>query len=715
MMKYLFLSVLSVLFLLAPHSALAENRADTLLIHEVSLHPVSNDQQWIELINISDSDIALDGWLLKNSVGDELPLFGVVQPDQLFVFTWENSFFGITDQIRLYFESNLEDNWEISQTSEEGQSWITDNAGLVLTDFPTAGRPNILQEDNRICEEPEIQVPEEPEILLESGDVQLSEIFANPEGDESSQEFIELYNNENRILNLHEWVIRDASKEFILQDILILPNNYLVLPRSLTGLALNNSNEEVRLIDPFQRELDTFAYASTSESLSWNTGESGEWYEAPPTPGQENVIPQEEDEPEEEPDKNEDEPAVVEENTFDENLARIRLSELLPNPEGSDSKEWIELINPTDSVIDLAGLLLEDTAKSYELPSIKLGPGEFHVIAREDSGIALNNSEETIRLRLDTEVIDEFYYESSTEAFSWAVIEEEWLETSLLTPGEENLASLENEPTHDDEDVQASSEKEPSAAPENAPRNISFADWKQIEDGENLVLSGIVNVLPETFASRSAYIQDPADEEVFGIELYFHKAEWPKLSIGDIIKVAGEKSVTSKGERLLVRSRDAIQLFGTAVVNEKDFSEAGNNSIVFIEGEFIEQSKNKLYLDVDGSEFTVILDKADISIEKIEENSLLSLTAFLPQKEEEVLWLRDISDLVIKESKNDDTVISSVQEFPSPSAPKKTFPIWTLILGIAGGALFTIAAMHGKTILQRAQSLLQLIRESQQV
>ncbi len=53
-------------------------------------------------------------------------------------------------------------------------------------------------------------------------------------------------------------------------------------------------------------------------------------------------------------------------------IEKIEISEILPNPEGSDTTEFVELYNPTDETIDLSDMKLDDEeggSRAYTIPS----------------------------------------------------------------------------------------------------------------------------------------------------------------------------------------------------------------------------------------------------------------------------------------------------------------------------------------------------------
>lgn len=121
--------------------------------------------------------------------------------------------------------------------------------------------------------------------------VKIVEIFPNPEGDES-QEFIELWNNQDTSISLEGWKIADTAKIKTLSGITLVPGEYHALYRSLTGIALNNSNETIYLYDANGNLTDTHTYSSTTEgySLAYDIVKNIFLWSGTKTPSQQNSI-----------------------------------------------------------------------------------------------------------------------------------------------------------------------------------------------------------------------------------------------------------------------------------------------------------------------------------------------------------------------------------------------------------------------------------------
>lgn len=128
--------------------------------------------------------------------------------------------------------------------------------------------------------------------------------------------------------------------------------------------------------------------------------------------------------------------AAVEVDTF--KRGAILLTEIYPNPPGIDyDDEFIELYNPSKSVVDLTGWTARNRAgQSVALPHLRLYPSSIVALYRSQTGLAINNDADTISIHsprgatIDSVVIQKHF----TEGISWQRAENTWHEAEP-TPG----------------------------------------------------------------------------------------------------------------------------------------------------------------------------------------------------------------------------------------------------------------------------------------
>ena len=91
-------------------------------------------------------------------------------------------------------------------------------------------------------------------VNIQSHEITINEFIPNPEGDDEENEWIEIYNGSNSIVDISGWQLDDeasGSQPFTFpQNTLIAPKSYIVFPRPITKIALNNEGDSVRLLLP---------------------------------------------------------------------------------------------------------------------------------------------------------------------------------------------------------------------------------------------------------------------------------------------------------------------------------------------------------------------------------------------------------------------------------------------------------------------------------
>jgi hypothetical protein len=134
--------------------------------------------------------------------------------------------------------------------------------------------------------------------------VRLSEILPAPRSvdwDRSGaanvrDEWIELYNGSGRSMDIGGWSLdlgRGKGRAFrIPRGTLLRPGAYLVLYRAQTGLALDDANGQVRLLDAAGRLVDSVTYGALLPDRSISRDALGAWRaDRSPSPGAANLVP----------------------------------------------------------------------------------------------------------------------------------------------------------------------------------------------------------------------------------------------------------------------------------------------------------------------------------------------------------------------------------------------------------------------------------------
>lgn len=314
--------------------------------------------------------------------------------------------------------------------------------------------------------------------------VVINEFLAIPS---SGSEFMELYNPTQSTIDLSGWAVDDidggSSPKILPTPTLLAPNTWLVV--SLSNV-LNNSGDQVRLLNPMGQVIDHYSYTSASAGLSWSRmpDGTGSWQAATiPTPGIANsqptptslptntattvppststaiiqptnpatTQPSQTNLPTLTPVATQTStpiPVPTQTPTATPNPTYIRINELMAAP--SSGKEWVELYNAGDQAIDLHGWQLDDAIAGANpiLLEMIIQPTSWLVISMTN---VYNNTGDEARLFDATgQLIDAFSYSTTISNRTWARIPDGtgvWTANRAPSLGQSNPADLPIVPT----------------------------------------------------------------------------------------------------------------------------------------------------------------------------------------------------------------------------------------------------------------------------
>ncbi|MBI2415813.1 MAG: lamin tail domain-containing protein [Candidatus Kerfeldbacteria bacterium] len=450
--------------------------------------------------------------------------------------------------------------------------------------------------------------------------VSIVELLPNPSGSESSDEFIELYNDSTDTIDLTDWMVSDATATDYVLSGSIGANQYLVIYREASHLALNNTGDTVELFHPDGALVDTITYTGSVDddvSYAYTTATDWQW-SITATPGRSNVITNtetaEEDEPDEDAEATEEDDTTENTNSPEEDDTiepshdfsdDIMLSELLPDPAGSDATdEWIELYNAGQADVNLYDWQITDASNDYTFSDVStITTGGYIVLPVTDSGISLNNSGETISL-LDPagEVIDTVTYEAATTGESYVYLNDTWQWTTTLTPGSINVITAEADEEDDDDsaDTTTVAPAVTNAGDDGdimASAALSIAAVKQQPKGTDVVTHGIVNVTPTVFSDNYFYIQD----DTTGIQIYSSDKDFPELAIGDEVQITGTVSEANGELKINIAAADDVMIQSQTNILSPvilaEYNESNLGQFVEVSGEVTEKSGNTIMFD----------------------------------------------------------------------------------------------------------------------
>jgi hypothetical protein len=313
--------------------------------------------------------------------------------------------------------------------------------------------------------------------------------------------------------------------------------------------------------------------------------------------------------------------------------ARLILNEIMSAP--TDGNEWVEIFNPEEREVALEGWLLKEgsgkqTSLSGTIPALG------YSLVQNPQGKLNNDGDQLQLVAPDGSVVSSLDYGTDTidapasgKSLAWDGTS--WLITATPSPASANIfpsvvpvvetpEPTSYVPPSTPQDVPAPSAGLPpiangdSLAETDAPEDLvayiaapvvtktpaapvvrKAAVTKRAKAATTTVITGTLVALPGVFGSQIAYLD--------GQEIYFNKAEWPTLSVGDELRLRGTYSMDDGQQRLKISAGTDIEVIGSSAImpHDSDLAHQPHGSLVSVEGNIVSREGAKISLQtVDG-------------------------------------------------------------------------------------------------------------------
>ena len=290
--------------------------------------------------------------------------------------------------------------------------------------------------------------------------------------------------------------------------------------------------------------------------------------------------------------------------------AKIVINEIYPKPGSGSDDEWIELVNVGDDSANLSGWSVDDGEGGSSPYKFKndfwLAPGAYYLLKRGESKIALNDSNESVRLFNPAgKIVDKINYAKAIKGNAYARnSNNQWQWTSSPTPNQANGKNFsvvsQTITSNSKENISSGGDFSSSAKPS---VNTTY------RSGQSLSLEGVVSALPGTFGVQYFYISFNQGQS--GLQIYNYKKDFPDLKIGDLILVRGTIGESGGEFRLKTKTKNDIKIltqnqpldpFSLAL---SDLSDDHVGALVKISGTVSAKKGQTLFLDDGGKEATI--------------------------------------------------------------------------------------------------------------
>lgn len=295
----------------APPIAPTAPQPGEVIINEFVSDPSDGQEEWIELYNRSSKVIDLSSWTIEDGSKSVTTLSGSLGTDgssrYFIVRSPKGNLNNNGDQITLKYGDTTIDqiaygNWDDGNISNNapmtrdpfsvGRLPNGTDSGNNATDFiimdPSLGQENTAAATN-------LQTKESSNGQI----VDFNEVYPNPPLGDEINEFIELINLSNQVIDLKNWILADDEGT----SYIIAPTDWLtttietgkllLLPRPKTSIALdNNGTEKLTLTSPDGKIKIKLSYEGPAlEGSSYARDDKGTWqWTTTPTPGTANNI-----------------------------------------------------------------------------------------------------------------------------------------------------------------------------------------------------------------------------------------------------------------------------------------------------------------------------------------------------------------------------------------------------------------------------------------
>ncbi len=656
------------------------------IINEFLLQPNDGEKEWIEIYNDSEVSVDLTGWTLEDGTGKIFALTSTLEAKNFLVIELttsklnndgdaviiKNTSGEIIDEV-YYGDGEIRSEpappkkgntlarsatgLDTNHDAEDFAETTTVTKGFTNVITPPAVPVVINSQNSTNANTNGVNQNTESSFasIVPAGAVVINEVYPNPPGSDTEDEFIELYNTTSAAIDLNGYKLSDAAGTSFTLTQKISAQGFLTLYRKATHISLNNTGTEiVKMGSPSGDIVAQFTYTDSSEGQGVNRIENGETkWSVTKTPNAKNIIEEKIIEDEDTVTTSTGKTAAVKKEKtiiskniiFDPQIKTfLHISEIYPAPQ-KGKEEFVEIYNRSSTTLNISFFQIDDEdggSKPYTFASGTLmEPGQFLVMPKKVSHLSLNNSDDSARLLTpDGEAFEEVQYDIGETGESYSVAgENDWQWTSEPTPGAQNIFRV------DETSVSKKAKKGVTAT--------TLENLAEFETGDLVRVRGKVVVLPQTFGSQYFYIATTR-----GVQVYMSKRDFPLLSLGEEVQVTGELGSIQGEQRIKVKKKTDIVKVAEAKnepVAQKllsDIDEGDHGTLALIQGEVTEKKPTYVFLDDGTGEIQVNFKKGTgIQTQKIRLGDKLQITGvLLSQKSSLQLFPRMPQDVVIQQS-----------------------------------------------------------------
>lgn len=258
------------------------------------------NNDFIELHNTTNKPIDISGWKLKKITqgGTESKIitfslkgYKVIIPANDYLL-WSHEDYSPKNLTLKQFTSKeiLSNNYSIGLFNKNDNliDSLTYGSGHKETYNPSIiyqGNPSANESLERDLEKNIFNLQENPspentafliEFIPEQLPLRINEVFPNPAAKGEDNEYIEIYNFGDKNIDLTGFILKDATRSggyVFPAETEIKPGEFLLIYKSVSKISLNNTEEQIYLLDDNENQIDFLEYFKTKEESSFGFDE----------------------------------------------------------------------------------------------------------------------------------------------------------------------------------------------------------------------------------------------------------------------------------------------------------------------------------------------------------------------------------------------------------------------------------------------------------
>lgn len=277
------------------------------------------NNDFIELYNTTNRPIDISGWKLKKTTqgGTESKIitfslkgYKVIIPANDYLL-WSHEDYNPKDLTLKQFTSkeilsnnysiglfNKNDNLIDALTYGSGHKKIY-NPSITYQSNPSASESLERDLEKNIFNLQKNPSPQNNAFLVKVTPKQLplriNEVFPNPAAKGEDNEYVEIYNFGDKNIDLTGFILKDATQsgDYVFPaETEIKPGEFLVIYKSISKISLNNTEEQIYLLDDNENQVDFLEYFKTKEESSFGFDEAENTFRWSKnlTPGAKNIF-----------------------------------------------------------------------------------------------------------------------------------------------------------------------------------------------------------------------------------------------------------------------------------------------------------------------------------------------------------------------------------------------------------------------------------------